>query len=188
MNYENYKKLFDEILDSPSPAPPYDDEMYLNYVRLNKARMKRWDRQIVLDEYMTMQLKQITHPQHWIIITEPWCGDAAHILPLLVQMTEQNELLTYDIQLRDSAPFLIEKYLSNGSKSIPKLIVRDEADNDIFVWGSRPVAAQKVADELKANKASKPEILDALQRWYNEDKGNSLFEELSVMLRQAELT
>jgi hypothetical protein len=149
--------------------------------------MKRWDMQMDLDKKLVRQLKQITQPQHWIIISEPWCGDAAHIVPFLVNMTEQNELLTYEIQLRDSEPFLIDQYLTNGAKAIPRLIVRDDTGNDIFVWGPRAVAAQNLANELKSAKATKHEILDALQRWYNQDKGESLCLELSVLLKEREL-
>jgi hypothetical protein len=188
MNYSAYKQLFDEILENPNPTAPYNDEMYLNYVRLNRSRMKRWDVQMDLDKTLVYQLKKISKPQHWIIISEPWCGDAAHIVPFLVKMTEQNPLLTYEIQLRDSDPFLIDKYLTNGAKAIPKLIARDEAGEDIFVWGPRAIAAQKLASDLKASNASKPDILDALQRWYNQDKGESLSLEISVFLREKEVS
>jgi hypothetical protein len=187
MNYSTYKQLFDEILENPKPAAPYDDETYLNYVRLNRSRMKRWDTQMILDKKLVFQLKQISQPQHWIIISEPWCGDAAHTVPFLVRMTEQNDLLSYEIQLRDSEPFLIEEYLTNGGKAIPKLIVRDDSGNDIFVWGPRTISAQRLANHLKSANASKPDILDALQRWYNQDKGDSLCLELSVFLKEKEL-
>ncbi|MDI3320327.1 thioredoxin family protein [Pinibacter soli] len=187
MNYSTYKQLFDEILENPHPAAPYDDATYLNYVRLNRSRMRRWDAQMALDKKLVTQLKQISQPQHWIIISEPWCGDAAHTVPFLVQMTEQNDLLTYEIQLRDSDPFLIEQYLTNGGKAIPKLIVRDDTGNDVFVWGPRAISAQRLANHLKSANASKLEILDSLQRWYNQDKGESLCLELSVFLKEKEL-
>lgn len=188
MNYSTYKQLFDDILNNPNPSAPYDDETYLNYVRLNRSRMKRWDAQMVLDKRLVKQLEQISQPQHWIIISEPWCGDAAHIVPFLVKMLEQNELITYEIQLRDTAPFLIDQYLTNGGKAIPKLIVRDEAGDDIFVWGPRTISAQKLANDLKHANAPKAEILDALQRWYNQDKGESLCMELSILLKELQLT
>ena len=126
MNYTEYKRLFDEILDNSQRNPPYDDEIYLNYTKLNRSRVRRWEKQLVLDENLILLLKEISSPQYWLIITEPWCGDAAHIVPFLIQMTELTDYISYDIQLRDSEPFLIENYLTKGSKSIPKLIVRNE--------------------------------------------------------------
>ncbi|WP_207534464.1 thioredoxin family protein [Desertivirga arenae] len=176
MNYQEYQQLFDKVLESRNP--PYNDEMYFNYTKLNRSRMKRWDKQLQIKEELLDSIKAIEKPQHWIIITEPWCGDAAHIIPFLISLAEQSPLITYDLQLRDAEPYLINSYLTNGTKSIPKLIVRDENGTDIFNWGPRPAKAQELFDQLKANKADFEEMKIALQHWYNEDKGQSLMNEL----------
>jgi len=175
MNYTEYKQLFEEILANPTY---YSKESYMEYTRLNRSRMKRWDKLLVLDDSLSSRLKKITSPQKWIIITEPWCGDAAHVIPFLVRMTELNELISYDIQLRDSEPFLIDSYLTKGSKSIPKLIIKDETDNDLFVWGPRPNGAADVLANLKAKNADSETIKIAIQNWYNADKGKQLMTEL----------
>jgi len=145
--------------------------------------MKRWDKHMKLDENLVSRLKQITSPQHWIILTEPWCGDAAHIVPFLIRMTEQNTHITYDLQLRDSEPFLIESYLTNGTRSIPKLIVRNGQDNDLFTWGPRPEGAQQLMNRMKAGNADFETTKIALQNWYNNDKGISLCGELANLFR-----
>ncbi|MBL7737291.1 MAG: thioredoxin family protein [Chitinophagaceae bacterium] len=178
MDYIEYKRLFDAILESTNPAPPYDNDMYLDYTRLNRSRMKRWDKQLALDEELVSRLKKIDAPQHWIIITEPWCGDAAHLVPFLIRMAEQNEYISYDLQLRDSAPFLIERYLTAGAKSIPKLIVRNESGNDIFSWGPRPSGAQELMKKMQADNADFETIKIGLQNWYNADKGRALCREI----------
>lgn len=178
MNYSNYSQLFDAILGKAVPASPYDDAMYLDYTKLNRSRMKRWDNQLKLDENLVSRIRQISSPQHWIIITEPWCGDAAHIIPFLVRLAEQNPLISYDIQLQNSHLFLIDSYLTNGTKSIPKFIVRDESGNDLLVWGPRPKGAQELMDRMKADNADFETTKIALQHWYNEDKGVSLCKEL----------
>lgn len=178
MNYIEYKQLFDTILDNPSPEYPYDDAMYQDYTKLNRSRMNRWSKQLVLDDNLVSRIKQIAAPQHWIIITEPWCGDAAHIVPFLIRIAELNDCISYDIQLRDSEPFLIESYLTNGTKSIPKLIVRDENGQDIFNWGPRPKGAQQLMDKMKAENADFETTKIALQNWYNKDKGVSIYSEL----------
>jgi len=132
MNYHEYQALFDKVLDTENPWHPYNSGGYLNYTRLNRSRMRRWDKQLELDPALSERLQQIKTPQHWIIITEPWCGDAAHIVPFLVRMAAENSLITYDIRLRDSEHSLIDAYLTNGAKSIPKLVVRDQHQTDIF--------------------------------------------------------
>jgi len=181
MNYQQYHELFDTILNDSQPTHPYDDEHFLNYTKLNQSRMKRWDKQLVLSDGLIAEIAKINKPQHWIIITEPWCGDAAHILPFLIRMSLLNEFVSYDIQLRDSEPFLINAYLTNGSKSIPKLIVRDNYNNDQFNWGSRPLPAQQLLDKMKTEGATMEIIKLGLQYWYNEDKGRTLCSELEKL-------
>src|SRR5690606_8575575 len=94
------------------------------------------------------------------------------------RLAEQNNLISYDIQLRDSEPFLIDSYLTNGTKSIPQFIVRDENGKDLLVWGPRPKGAQELMDRMKADNANFETTKIALQHWYNEDKGVSLCKEL----------
>src|SRR5689334_4778445 len=119
MNYNTYLQLFREILNSKMPEPPYTDLKYLHHAKLNYSRMNRWQKTLQLNEDLIIELKKINKPQQWIIIVEPWCGDAAPILPFLVRLAEQNPLIQYDLQLRDQAPFLINSYLNNGAKNIP---------------------------------------------------------------------
>ncbi len=187
MNYTEYKNLFDEILNSSAPPAPYNDEAYLSYTKLNRSRMNRWDKQMQLDDGLVSAIRNEKAIRKWIIITEPWCGDAAHIVPFLVKLAEQGENISYEILLRDKEPFLIENYLTNGTRSIPKLIVRDENGKDIFTWGPRPAGAQKLVEELKATGADFEATKIALQNWYNEDKGSSVFSELKQLLKNEEV-
>ena len=187
MNYAQYKQLYDEILADPNPKAPYDNPDYQHYTQLNRSRMKRWDKQLTIADPLLRTLQQLDRPQHWIILSEPWCGDAAHSVPFLMAMTQQNKVISYDIQLRDSPPFLIEHYLTRGSKSIPKLIVRDAQGTDLFTWGPRPKPIQQLMEEMKAAGNDMESIILAMQNWYNEDQGRSLCAELLTCFQQANL-
>ncbi|MBX2887116.1 MAG: thioredoxin family protein [Ferruginibacter sp.] len=180
MNYNKYTETAEKILNESNPPEPYNDPAFMEYVKLNRSRMKRWETHGILSEGLIEGLKKIKSRQHWIIISEPWCGDAAHIVPFIVKAANQNNLISYDIQLRDAEPFLINNYLTNGSKSIPMLIVRDENNKDMFVWGPRPKAAQLVMEKMKAENADFETIKIALQNWYNKDKGVEICKELSA--------
>ncbi len=183
MNFTDYSQLFRTILTAEKPEAPYDDEHYINYVKLNESRQNRWLKKGVLSPELVETVKSISTPQSWIIITEPWCGDASHNVPFLVLMAELNPLITLDIQLRDSEPFLIEHYLTNGGKSIPKLVIRDEQGDDLFVWGPRPEEAQALFLKLKEENADFEQQKIALQEWYNENKGVALQNELNEALK-----
>jgi len=182
MQFREYSDLFNQIVSTENPKAPYDNPSYINYVKLNQSRMARWIKTMELERDLVDVLKEIEKPQHWIIISEPWCGDAAHCIPFLIEMAEKSSRLSYEIQLRDSEPFLIDRYLTAGGKSIPKLIARDRDGTDLFTWGPRPFAAQEIYHTLKSEGAHFDEITLKLQSWYNSNKGQDIQKELLVLI------
>ncbi|MEC3878210.1 thioredoxin family protein [Parapedobacter sp. 10938] len=182
MNFQSYLAEFGRILDNPTPPPPYDNAAYLDYTRLNWSRMNRWLKKGELSTSLIEVVKGISQPQHWLVITEPWCGDAAHSVPFIQLVAQLNPLISVEYELRDSEPFRINDYLTNGSKSIPKLIIRDSQGADLATWGPRPVECQKIFDRLKVENADFEQQKIATQQWYNADKGQSVQAELETIL------
>jgi hypothetical protein len=184
MNYPVYHTLFDSILDGTHTDAPYDDPHYLEYIKLNKSRMHRWEKRGILAPETISTVQSISSPQNWVLITEPWCGDASHIVPFIAKMAELNPMITLQIQLRDSEDSEIDKYLTNGGKSIPKLIVRDEYGKDIFHWGPRPKVCQELYLSMKAGGLDFEAQKIALQNWYNRDEGKMIQEEVVSLLKK----
>jgi len=184
MDFLAYQQIFQSILDDPNPPPPYENPDYLNYTRLNWSRQQRWLKTGILNDELVAVIQSIKKEQLWTIITEPWCGDAAHSLPFLHRLSELNPLIKVDYQLRDTAPFLIDLYLTNGKKTIPKLIISDHENNDLAVWGSRPAECQLLYNRLLEEHVEIEQKKIALQKWYNEDKGVSLQNELLSIFYQ----
>jgi len=183
MNFAAYEQCFLTILADSSPQAPYDDAHYLDYVRLNWSRQQRWLKTGILTDELISIITAINYQQYWTIILEPWCGDAAHIVPFLHKLSELNSLITVDYLLRDSEPFLINNYLTGLSKSIPKLIIANSEKRDVATWGPRPVGCQLLLNQLLENKISMEEKKISMQKWYNVDKGKSLQQELVVLYR-----
>lgn len=177
MNFAQYLAHFESILESTSTLPPYDDAQYINFVKLNWSRMQRWLKNAEVSKVASIALNNIIGKQKWILITEPWCGDAAHSVPLIALMSQINPNITLEIQLRDTDSE-IEKYLTNGGKSIPKLIIRDEQDIDLATWGPRPVACQQIYKESTESGITHDDLILILQKWYNKDKGVSIQQEI----------
>ncbi len=178
MTFEAYLILFEDLISGKKSEKPYDDPHFLNYTQLNHSRQSRWLKKGQLSDQTKEIIRSISYEQTWLLITEPWCGDAAHNVPFIAMMTELNPLITFKIQLRDSAESEIDQYLTNGGKSIPKLIVRDHEGTDLFIWGPRPRDCQQVFEELKASGVDFEELKIGLQKWYNEDQGRSIQEEI----------
>lgn len=184
MKFEEYLSYFEAVLANPAQYPTYTDEEYLNYTKLNWSRNNRWLKRMEVNEEAKAFFASIQEKQHWILITEPWCGDAAHSVPQIYSLVKDNANIDFDIQLRDSEPFLIDQYLTGGGKSIPKLIIRNEQGEDIAVWGPRPDALQQIFLDMKAEGKELPEIKEFIQKWYNEDKGAELQKELVALLKK----
>ncbi|MCQ4503980.1 thioredoxin family protein, partial [Vibrio parahaemolyticus] len=68
----------------------------------------------------------------WLVISESWCGDAAHVMPILNKVAELNDAIDYKIVLRDDNEALMDQFLTNGGKSIPKLIMLDSETNTVL--------------------------------------------------------
>ena len=183
MDFQQYLHVFETILQAEKPSAPYDNPAYFDYAKLNWSRMNRWLKKGELSAGLTETVKAISRPQQWIVITEPWCGDAAHSVPFIQLAAQLNPLITVDYEQREAEPFRINEYLTNGGKSIPKLIIRDAAGNDLATWGPRPVECQKLYDQLKAENADFETQKVALQNWYNADKGQSAQAELETLLK-----
>jgi hypothetical protein len=186
MTFQEYLSYTNRILAGEIEIAPYDNPDYFEYTKLNLTRMKRWLKTAELTDQTIKAVKSIVNRQHWIVISEPWCGDAAHILPFLHLMAKENKKIALKIELRDSEPFRIEKYLTNGkSKSIPILIVKTKEHEDLFVWGPRPKGAEEVRSNLTNGNATFEEMKTGLQKWYNDDKGLEIQTEIIGMLQAA---
>lgn len=182
MTFTDYHKEFGRILAGENTEKPYGDLQFLEYVKLNNSRQNRWLKKGILSPETQSTIQSISQKQTWLVITEPWCGDSAHALPFIQKMAELNPNITLKIQYRDSEGSEIDKYLTNGGKSIPKLIVRNTNGEDMFSWGPRTEACQQLVVKLKEEHKTSEEQKINLQQWYNDDQGFTIQNELSSKL------
>lgn len=183
MNWDEYKEGFDRILNAGTDEGIYADPDYKEYVKLNRSRVNRWLKRGELLEDTQNLISNIDQPQQWVLIAEHWCGDAANVAPMIFLLSELNDGITLDIQLRDGDSE-IENYLTNGGRAIPKLIVRDKDGKDLFTWGPRPKGAYDLVQEHKQSDLSPIERKAELQHWYNNNKGQEIQQELTELLKQ----
>ena len=178
MTWNEYTSLFEKILNLDYSSAHYDNPEYVNYVKMNQSRSNRWLKADILNEELVQKIKSIDAPQEWIMITEPWCGDAAHNVPVIAMLSEKNPLIDFKIELRDNGANMIDSYLTNGGKSIPILIVRDKDGKDLFTWGPRPAECQQIMIEHKKTDLPILEKHKQIQTWYSKDKCVSVQKEL----------
>lgn len=178
--YKDYRDLVDSlILQNKSTGEIQSDEIFA-YSKLNAQRMNRLDKTVVITEEVTEALKDISKKYIWLVLSEGWCGDAAQILPVMNKMAEITPFIELKIVLRDENKELMDQYLTNGGRSIPKLIIiAADTMKEISNWGPRPLGAVTLVEDLK-NKFGgiNEELKTALQKWYNDDKGISIQKEI----------
>lgn len=180
-DYPDFIHWVAQLVESGATSGPNQSEALIGFTQLNLKRMQRIDKTFKLNDELTTLLKADLPTQHWVVITEAWCGDSAQILPILNKIAESAQgKISLSIVLRDENTPLIEKYHTNGSKSIPKLVSVDEAGNELFVWGPRPEPAQKLLLDWKQNPQGRSwdDFERELHTWYARDKGNSVQKEL----------
>ncbi|WP_303309815.1 thioredoxin family protein [Hymenobacter sp. BT730] len=178
--YGNYRRLIDKLQAEGKTTGTQQSEMLTHYTHLNVQRMQRLDKTTqVLPELQTA-LQHLQHAYHWLILTEGWCGDAAQIVPVLeaIAQTSNGRISTHYL-LRDETPDLMDRYLTNGGRSIPKLIVLNaDTLTEVAQWGPRPAEAQQLFQDMKARGASHEEFAEELHGWYARNKTQSTQQEL----------
>lgn len=183
--YEAFKaKVAEVVKQGKSTGNDPENEDLANYSKLTYSRIKRLDKTLKIDENITEKVKAVTTPITWIVLTESWCGDAGQTIPVINKIAELNPNIDLKLLLRDDNDELMNAFLTNGGKAIPKLIAYDSRSKKVLnSWGPRPSEATKLVDDYKkAHGKLTPEFKKDLQVWYNEDKGKNTSEDLLKLL------
>lgn len=185
MSYAQYRKLLQDLEAQGKTTGSNQSEKYIHYGKINVQRMARLHKTITLMGELEASAKKIERSYIWLILTEGWCGDAAQNLPVMAMIEEVCPRVELKLLLRDENLDLMDQYLTNNGRSIPKLIcVEKESLKELFTWGPRPEAAQELMLQLKANDVSYEDRSLAIQKWYNMDKTLSLQNELLQLIQQ----
>ena len=178
MDYSQYNLLFKQLVEEGRSTGEETQEM-IDYTKLNYSRTKRLDKTAQIPEKYINGFKNISGKQTWLVISEPWCGDAAQTLPFLNKITQLSENIELKIVLRDENIELMDRFLTNGSRSIPVVIMLDETLNVIQTFGPRSKAATKVVADYKAKHGVIDDAFkEMIQVWYNNDRGISILDDL----------
>jgi Thioredoxin len=178
-NFEEYKRQLENDLNLFNSAISDESGIERNEARkINLARMNRIEKQFEPSVEITELIKSIDQKLTWAIISENWCGDSAQNLPIIEKLSRLNENISLRIVLRDEHPEFMEKYLTNGKRSIPKLIILDSDYNQLAIWGPRPKSAQLLMDQMLGESIEKSERQRRLHLWYAKDKGSEVENEI----------
>lgn len=188
MNLKNYwdqAVSFEEymhIAEVRATDNPDKTDYYQGYYDLGLQRMQRTLKTYKKDETLEMELKSKQFKGKILIISEPWCGDASATVPALSRFFEgKNDVRIF---LRDSDTTLIDQFLTDGSQSIPKILILNENFEVTATWGPRPQYGLELLKKFKANPETYPreEFYNDLQVYYAKNRGKDAIKEILNLL------
>jgi thiol-disulfide isomerase/thioredoxin len=179
-SYVDYRNQIKDLLKEGKSSGNEQSEALTHYSELNEARMNRLEKTVEISTEIIQKINQLNGDYIWLVISEGWCGDAAQILPVIYKMAELSEKIDLKIVFRDENEDLMNLFLSNGTKSIPKLLILDKSTLDVLGhFGPRPMGAKQLILDYKAKHGIVDETAKTnLQLWYLHDKGLSIQKEI----------
>jgi hypothetical protein len=183
MSFVEYIALIEELLEQGKTTGAKQTEGRFNFSKLNRQRMRRLEKTVVLNDSLREKAKNAGRKMFWLIITEGWCGDSAQNVPVIEKIAGASANIETRYVLRDENPELMDAYLTNNARSIPKLIAIDaETFEELGSWGPRPRPAMEYFYEQRAGGMEHAQISENIQRWYLQDKEQTIQKEFEDLL------
>lgn len=188
-SYLEYRKIISDLLVTSKSSGNEQSEDLTHYSTLNETRMNRLDKTIRISEDNLEKLQKLKKEYIWLVISEGWCGDAAQLLPIINKMASQSDNIDLKIVFRDENEELMNLFLTNKGKAIPKLIIIDKQTGSVLNhWGPRPDGAVTLIKNYKEKFGIVDETAKTeLQLWYLHDKGMSSQNEIMGIMMESEV-
>jgi hypothetical protein len=182
--YDEFRALVSTLAAGHRTTGPEQSPGLVRYTDQNQGHL---DRAYVLPllPALVEKVRTLPQPEAWLVLGEAWCGDTAHLLPILAHLADESGgRVTLHVVLRSEHPELMAAHQTNGKNSIPKLIRRNaETGADLGDWGPRPAAVQELAHQLHSDKLLHTnQVVKAMNEWYAADAGQSVQQELLALL------
>ncbi len=160
---------------------------FAEFVRGTQANHELWqvmERRARVPHELLDRARELPDRWHLLVLVEDWCGDAVNSVPPIAALAEAAPNLELRVLGRDSKPDLMDTHLTHGSRSIPVVILLDEAFEEVGWWGPRPAELQAWVRSEGAQ-MTKEERYKEVRRWYARDRGESTLREIVELLEDA---
>lgn len=179
MDYDTYNTLLIDLFEEGKTTGNDQSEAMLGYAKMNLQRMKRLNKTVQLTDELASLVSKNKREMIWLVLTEGWCGDAAQNIPIFNEIAKQNSNIELKLILRDENLDVMDEFLTNGGRSIPKLIALEKESLEIVgTWGPRPAPVQEMVTEFNKTDGDYSEFVKVVQLWYAKDKTLTMQSEL----------
>lgn len=189
-SYNSYRELINGLVAENKTSGEKQSPSRIEYTKLNVHRMNRLDKTTTLNSELQQKFNEITCKQIWLVLSEAWCGDCAQINPVLEKMAiASHGKIELKILFCAENPLVMDCVLTNGTRSVPKLIALEaETLQMLGTWGPRPAPAQQIMLHWKSNqdKISWDDFEKELHTWYAHDKSQTIQKEFISVIEEWE--
>ena len=179
-------------LDGLMAATPRNeqDAPYDKYIPINQKRVKRIRKALAkkgLRDELGAVATALPRGVRMLVLNEFWCGDGAQILPVheAVVLASQGTV-EVRVLMRDDNLDVMDLFLTNGGRSIPKTVLLDQECQVLGTWGPRPEEAMDLVKRIKSDPAIAHTYSREVHRWYTQDATQATQAELAVLLGHAQ--
>ena len=172
------------------PNPDVEKAPYDKYIPINQRRIKRIRKTLAkasLRDEVNAALAGVVPGTKMLVLNEFWCGDGAQILPVHEAMeAASGGRLEVRVLMRDAHLDVMDLFLTNGGRAIPKTVLLNADLEVLGSWGPRPAEAMALVKRIKSDPAIAHTYSEEVHRWYTQDKQQNIQAELAVLLGHAQ--
>jgi hypothetical protein len=187
IDYDTYRTEVEKLVDAGKTSGPVQNEALAQHTKMGFQRMKKWEKITKISEETTNNLKSVKGNYSWLVIGEAWCGDVGQNIVALNKMAKEADI---DLKMvfRDENLDLMDKFLTNGGRSIPKMLVVDNNSKEVVgEWGPRPKHIQNwFVEEKQKPGFDKNSTMEQVHLWYAKNKHEELQNEVVEMMQSIE--
>lgn len=165
LSYDEFVAAWDASLAAPLAGLTPEARKYRLYAKYNRDRSTRVHAAYTPSEALRAALAAAP-PLTVLVLTEDWCGDSAFVLPVLADAFAADARHALRILPRDAHLDVMDLHLTNGGRSIPKLVAFDAEGNEVFTWGPRSASGQAHRATLVAEGLDYAATSAKMVEWY----------------------
>ncbi len=186
MSYDEYITMLEKLVSEGKTTGPNQSEAFAYHTKMAAQRINKWNKIFKLSEEQLDALgsfKAKPEKLGWLLLVEAWCGDVGQNLAPLKKIADAADI-ELKLVLRDDNLTLMDQFLTNGGRSIPKLIaINLDVFSSPWSWGPRP----DVLQEWYLNKKSAADfnyetVSEEMHLWYAKNRHAELVDEIVELL------
>ena len=166
LSFDQYMSQWKDTNALPLTGLDKIERRYRFYSKYNLERQERVEQEWRPSPEFVKAVDSMAGPLSFFFITDDWCIDSAYSLPLLHWISSRRSDIRLQIGLKNDNLQVLDQYLTDGARSIPKLIIENQAGETVAVWGPQPEEIRLIRKSLMDNNAEGSVVSGTTIEWY----------------------